>query len=299
MRFDLYTLQLFVAVVETGSISAAAEREHIAGSALSKRITDLEQTVGLPLLMRQSRGVEPTVAGKVLASRARTMLHNAVDLEAEMRDFSDGVRGQVRIFTTVSMIMQFLPDELRRFNILHPNVMIDLEERISDVITRAVHDNVADIGIFNHVEEDYGLTIFPYHEDHLSLVVPKGHALASRRSVAFSEALDYDFVGMHKGSALNFLLMRGANAANRSLRLRYQVTGFDSVVAMVRAGLGLGVVPSHAAKALYSLVQDIEVVAITDAWATRRGKICVRSVDSLPKVARLLLDHLRHEAEPV
>lgn len=290
MRFDIYTLQLFVAVLEEGSIAAAAEREHIAASALSKRISELERSVGQPLFRRQARGVEPTCAGHALARGARAVLHKVEDLSAEIDEFSQGVRGRVRVMANLSSITQFLPAELSGFLRRHPNVQVDLEEGVSTACTRAVADNAADIGIFTQAEQDFGLTTFPYHHDALVLVAPVGHPLAGASAVSFLDTLDFDHVGMHRGSAADFLLTREASAANRVLRQRFHVTSYDAMVAMVKAGLGVGVIPVNAI-ALYAR-DGLRVIPLTDAWARRRLKLCVRSPEALSGSARLLLDHL-------
>ncbi len=297
MRFDLFTLQLFVAVIEEGSIARAAEREHIAASALSKRIKELERSVRTPLIARNARGISPTIAGREFANRARTILHSLEDLSYEMRDFSNGQRGLIRIFANVSVITQFLPIELKQFLQRYPNIQIDLREGISSVITRAVAENVADIGIYTQADDEHGLTVFPYHSDTLVLVVPKNHSLGKLKSVSFSETLEEEYVGMHKESPLNYLLTRAASAAHRSLKLRCQVTAFDAVIAMVRVGLGIGIVPSRSATALYASA-GVRIVPLTDAWAVRDLRLCVRSPDSLAAPAKLLLDHLRSMSRP-
>lgn len=298
MRFDLHTLQLFVAVLEAGSLGAASKREHIALSALSKRISDLERTVGTPLLLRHPRGVEPTLAGQALARGARTLLHTAEDLAQQMGDFSVGIRGHVRIVATASTIIEFLPRELEAFGALYPGVSVDLEENISDAIVEAISNNGADIGLYTQVDDERNLTTFAYHRNSLRLIVPIRHPLARRQEVAFAETLAYDYVGLHKGSSLNLLLTRAAAPSGATLKLRYQVTSFDAIVSMVRANLGIGVVPSGAADNLYALLPDVAVLRLTDPWSDRQSKICVRSVDTLSTAGRLLLDHLRASAEP-
>jgi DNA-binding transcriptional LysR family regulator len=99
---------------------------------------------------------------------------------------------------------------------------------------------------------------------------------------------------MHRGSAANYLFTREAASMNRSLRLRFQVTSYDALVSMVRADLGVGIVPT---KALSAYVCDaLCIIPLTDAWAHRQLKLCVRSNESLSGAARLLLDHLIAEA---
>ena len=92
---DLTTLRLFAAVCDARSIARAAEQAHIVGSAVSKRLAQLEDTVGTPLLVRRRRGVEPTPAGQSLLEHARAMLDSADRIAREMGDYALGVRGHV------------------------------------------------------------------------------------------------------------------------------------------------------------------------------------------------------------
>ena len=126
-RLDLTSLQLFVAVCELGSIGKAAEREFIAPSALSKRLSDLEATLGSPLLHRHSRGVHLTPAGQSLLHHARSVLFSLERMQAELSEYSDGARGQVRVHASISATVQFLPEDLGAFIRAHQAIKIDLE----------------------------------------------------------------------------------------------------------------------------------------------------------------------------
>ncbi|MGH6637496.1 MAG: LysR family transcriptional regulator, partial [Polaromonas sp.] len=107
---DMTTLRLFATVCETRSIARAAEQASIVGSAISKRLAQLEDTVGTPLLVRRRRGVEPTPAGESLLEHARTMLASAERIERDMAAYAQGVRGQVRILATASVMAESLAD---------------------------------------------------------------------------------------------------------------------------------------------------------------------------------------------
>ncbi len=113
--------------------------------------------------------------------------------------------------------------------------------------------------------------------------------------MSFIEALDEDIVGMHTGSAIGVQLSRAASLAERSLSLRIQVTSFDALCMMISCGLGVGVLPEAVARRNAARL-DIQLVTLTDAWAHREFKICVRSSESLPVAARLLVNHLRESA---
>jgi DNA-binding transcriptional LysR family regulator len=290
MRLSIYSLQLYVAVTDEGSIAAAAEREHIAPSALSKRISELERVIGTPLLIRKARGIEPTAAGQVLARGARRLLHHADNLAVEVRDFATGTSGHVRVAANLSSLTQFLARDIGEFTAAHPRIQIDVEERVSSVVTRLVLENAADIGIFTASTDEPLLDVRPYRQDTMVMVAPRGHPLAREREVAFELTLDYEHVAMHKGSAANDMMKRAAAEAGRPLRMRFFVTSYDAMISMVRSGLGVGLMP-HASIALYD-TRELAVIRLTDAWAQRQLKVCVRRGDGLTAAAQLLLAHL-------
>jgi len=296
MKLDPVSLRLFVAVMEESAIARAAAREHIAPSAASRRLAELEAALRVELFTRSNRGTEPTAAAFALLDMARGVLNDLDGIAVQMSDFRAGVRGQVRVVANISAITQFLPTELQRFMASHPQVQVQLQEQISTAVARSVAENAADVGILNHGSYGDRVALLPYRQDELVLVVPAGHPLAKRRGgVRLADAIDCDFVGMHPGSAINHVLTRAAAELERPLRLRIQVTGYDALCLMVSAGLGVGVMPRGSAQ-LYRGALPVRVVPLRETWAQRRLSLCVRSGESLSSVARLLVDHLRGPA---
>lgn len=291
MKLDPLSLRLFVDIVEEGSIAAAAAREHIAASAVSKRISDLEDRLNTQLLARTNKGVEPTAAGIALANLARGVLHELDEIHVQMRDYASGVRGHVRVMANISAITQFLPAQIKSFLSEHPQVQVHLQENISTAITKAVFENAADIGIFTMMPHGQAIEVYPYREDELVVIAPRDHALAKRRAVSFRDTLEYDFVGLHTGSAINLQLIKAAAELDKTLRMAIQVTSYDALCLMVETGLGIGILPRAVAQP-YIKTLGIRVLGLTDSWARRELKLCVRAFDSLPVAAQLLVRHL-------
>lgn len=299
MRLDPVSLRLFVAVMETGAIARAAAREHIVASAASRRLAELESQLGVALFTRGNRGMQPTPAAFELLHLARGVLNELDGIAQQMREHGAGLRGHVRLAANISAITQFLPADLARFMALHPQVDVRLQELISSAVARAVAENAADIGILSdshYGEQPTPLTLLPYRQDELVLVVPAGHTLARRRRVQLRDAMAFDLIGMHPGSAIHQLLQRGAAEAGRPLRLRMHVTGYDALCLMVAAGLGVGVMPRGSA-ALYAHLA-IRVLTLDEPWAQRRLALCVRSMQALTPVARQLVAHLTNTENP-
>lgn len=290
-RIDFITLKVFIAIADERSLTKAAEREHLALAAVSKRVSDLESQLGINLLYRQPKGVELTPAGHALLHHARTVMDNLEQMSADLSEFSEGVKGHVRIHANTSSVIEFLPEDLSTFTQLHPEVKIDLEERVSSETIRAVREGLTDIGIFAGHVPAQDLQLFTYRHDHLVLVTPRDHPLASRSSIAFRETLGYDFIGLQQDASLHSLLQHSVHHLGATLRLRIQVRSFEAICRMIHTGMGIGVLPEIAVRT-YLPALNVQVINLTDDWARREIKIGVRSLDALSVTAKQMLEHL-------
>jgi DNA-binding transcriptional LysR family regulator len=291
MRFDLTDLRLYLHVVEAGSITRGAERMHLAVAAASTRIRDMEATLGTPLLHRLRQGVQPTEAGRTLLHHARVLLQQAERMRGDLAEYADGLRGQVRLMSNTNALTEFLPEPLSAFLAAHPQVNIDLEERLSDEIVAAVADGTADIGIVAGTVEVAGLETLPFRVDRFVLVVAPDHPSSTAERIAFAEALDFDFVGLDRASALQRFLSEKADRIGRRLKLRVQLRSFDAVCRLVECNVGIGVVPATTAERI-AKTMSIHPIELIDEWAVRKLTICVRHQADLPIYARELVHHL-------
>ena len=295
MRHDLVSLKIFVAVAECGNLTRAAEREHLAVSAISKRVAELEDRVGTPLLQRFARGVGLTPAGQSLLHHARQMLHLVERMDAELGDFAGGVKGHVRLHAVASALNQFLPEEIEAFLSHYPGVRISLEERTGKAVVLAVADGSADLGVVSQHTPRPGLTALPYHTDRLMIGVPLGHPLARRKTVRFAEALDYAFVGPHADSSLAVLMAEGARACGKAIERRVQASNFDTMCRLVQTRLGITMLP-EGVLAPHVEAGRIRMLRLDESWALRQMVLVVRDPDRLGPITRTLIEHLRRAA---
>ncbi len=219
MRFDLADLSLFRHVVEAGSITHGAERAHLALAAASTRIRNMEDALGVALLTRGRQGVVPTQAGRTLLQHARAILRQAERLHEDLGAYGGGLAGQIRVLSNTNALTEFLPEALSSFLSAHPNVSVDLEERLSDEIVGLIAEGVADLGIVAGTVDAGGLETYPFRRDRFVLVVARDHKLAGRAKIAFEDVLDHDFVGLDRASALQRFLAAKAARIGRPLRL--------------------------------------------------------------------------------
>jgi len=292
MRFDLTDLSLFRHVIEAGSITHGAERAHLALAAASTRIRNMELALGAPLLVRARQGVTPTQAGRTLLQHARTMLAQAERLREDLGSYAGGLAGQVRVLSNTNALTEFLPETLSSFLATHPNVSVDLEERLSDEIVGLIAEGVGDIGIVAATVDTSRLTTYPFRTDRFVLVVAKDHPLASRAKIDFADVLDHEFVGLERSSAAQRFFADHASRLGRTLRLRVQLRSFDMVCRLVEHGVGVGIVPATTARRAVKAMA-IKSIDLNDVWALRELTICIRDFEALPPYARQLVEHMR------
>lgn len=294
-HFDPVTLRMFVAVCEEQNIARAAARESIVASAISKRIGALEQEIGVSLLKRGRRGIEATAAGEVLLRQARDVLVTMERMYAELSEFASGVHGSVRVFASLSVLSEFLPDDVGTFLARNRAVRVSLEERVSSEIVRGVREGAVDFGVCWDAGELGGLTTLNYRRDQLCAAMLPKHPLARRKRLLFADTLEFEQIEIQSGGIVQAALRRAAALANKTLRQRIQVSTFDAACRNVAAGLGLAVVPREAVGA-YVKTFDLALIPLSDDWAVRRFVICMRSRESLTATARLLVDYLHQRA---
>ncbi|MCC7113982.1 MAG: LysR family transcriptional regulator [Burkholderiales bacterium] len=293
MRLDFFTLKLFVAVSEEKSIARAAAREHVVASAASKRLAQLESDLGASLLVRHAKGVELTPAGVALLARARDILRSVETTEREIADFGADGSAQLTLAANHSALVQFLPGDLAAYAARHPRTRIELSERYSVDVTRAVADGLADVGVFCSPVSPRGLATLPYRRDELVLVVPRGHALAKRRRIAFADAAACEFIGYFPTPSVDSVYPAVASRVRSRVRIR--IANFDATCRMAKAGLGIALLPLGSAG---PHLADGELVALrlTDRWVHRRLRVCVRAGTAAARGARDLAEFLSARA---
>jgi DNA-binding transcriptional LysR family regulator len=295
MHFDLIDLKLFLCIAEENNLTRGAGKAHLSLPAASLRIKNLEQTIGTKLFDRSSQGLTLRPAGLALQHHARQVMKQLENLRGDLQEYAKGIKGHLRILANTTALTEFLPSVLRTFLIEHPDVNIDLQERLSNDIVRAVGEGTTDIGIVAGNVRTDGLDVIPYRSDRLVLATASKHPLGGKRAVHFAETLDYDYIGLPEGSAIHYFLNQAASNLRRQILMRIQVNGFETVCRMIEANIGIGVLPESAAQR-YSRNMSMRLVTLRDEWATRNLLICVRELQALPTFAKKLVELLTEDA---
>jgi DNA-binding transcriptional LysR family regulator len=295
IHFDLADLRLMVRVAEANSLTRGAEAAFLSLPAASTRIKNLEENVGAKLLYRTSQGVTLTPPGQAFVQHARTVLAQLEHLVGDMQEYAKGIKGHLRIAGSTTAMSEFLPPVLSAYLRAHPDVNIDLRERLSTDIVRLVSEGQVDVGIVAGPVRTEALQALPYRSDRVTLVVANEHELAGESSVPFARTLDYDHVSLNEASALRAFLRQVSGAMHRTLRTRIEVGNFETACRMIEANIGVGIVPLSSARR-HAERLAIRIVPLEDDWSLRQQLVVVRQLESLPAFGRDLVDLLIEDA---
>src|SRR5690606_31316432 len=287
-HFDLIDMQLMVNVAGAHSMTRGAERSFLSLPAASNRVKNLEQHLGTALFYRNSQGVTLTPSGEAFVRHARIILRQLEHLRGDIREYASGVKGHIRVYANTTAMNEFMPTVLARYLGSHPDVNVELRERLSYLIVKAVADGTADIGISAQGSGGENIEFLPYRTDRLVLVTHRDHPLAGHDAVDFDETLAWDYVGLSEASAIHSFLLQAADDLGRVLRFRVEVSNFEAACRMIASHVGIGIIPESAARR-YVQGLPLAVISLNDEWSLRRLHICVRQFDKLPVFAKDLV----------
>jgi DNA-binding transcriptional LysR family regulator len=286
---DPISLRLFLSALEEGSLARAAARENIVPSAVSKRMSEMEEAFGVPLLERGVKGVQATPAGNALATHVRRLLQDLEHMHREMAGFARGVRGRVRLAVSVAALSGDLPARIQSFRRAHPEIDILLQEDTTQAAFRAVLEGLADVAAGSDFGHD-GLQVFPYGHCELAAVVPGQHVLAQRETLDYAQLLPFEQIELNRDNGISSVFEQTAQAMGVTRRISARVSGHETICTLVARGMGVAVVPLYLKARQAHL--DIRFIPLTGPWSSTPLCIAVRDPDALAPAARTLLAHL-------
>jgi len=296
--YDIVTIQLFVAVARAGSIAGAARQQHIAASAVSHRIHELELATGTKLLNRLPRGVELTAAGRVFMEHGVKVLDELRALDNNLKQFAEGGRGTVRVAAATTAITSRLSDILKDFVDRHPDIAVDLIELYSNEAADALRHGECEVALLTDLCDLTGLDACHFSSDSVWVIGPSEHPLFEKRdkngAIAFADAMQYEVISLHQGGALDELVLRAAEALGQPVKRALRVSRNDSLRRLVEAGLGIGFLRESNARP-YLTAFALEGAPLSDDWAQRELKIAWRKGVPLDTAAQRFLDFLKKE----
>lgn len=290
MRFELTDLRVFVAIADAKSVTAGASEVHLTAPSASYRLKNLEQAMGVPLFRRTQKGMSLTPAGETVLRYARSILGNVQSLQSAMSRHTERVEGHIRLFAHAGSLNR-LSAVLARYLVAFPNVSVDVEERLSDDVVKAVRDGFADIGLVAGPLQIDDLEAVSYGRDELVVVIPPRHPLGLHESIRLQTALDHDWVGNGRKSMIYLYLEQMAARVGIAPRVRVHVHSSAAVLQCVQEGVGIAML--HRSYVRPAVEQGlVETVELDEDWAPRELRAVVRRLEELPSFARELVNYV-------
>jgi DNA-binding transcriptional LysR family regulator len=246
---ELKHLRNFVAVAELGSVSSAAKKLIMTQPPLSNQIKELEEELGVQLLIRYPRGVRLTTAGTAFLNDAKDVLARAESAKHRARHQKDAAGGFVRIGYAPSTGHMILPKLIRRLRASRPAAKLEVQEMFSSAQGQALQSNEIDVGLVRPPVNARLVELGAQLSDPFCLAIPEGHVLAGRGPIDLRDAVQEIFVSSTRphGPAFFDQSLGLCADAGFSPDIRYQATTVHGILDLVSAGLGVAIVPGSMA----------------------------------------------------
>jgi DNA-binding transcriptional LysR family regulator len=299
VMLDLRRLQVLAAVVDTGSVTAAATRLGYTPSSVSQQLSVLERETGVPLIEKNGRGIRPTEAGVLLAEHAEGVLRAVSAAETAMTDLREGRSGRVRVMSFTSAGDTLLPTAVARLRRTRPGLHVATTVGETDVAYEMLRSHQIELAV---VLEPFGLGDEP-HDDLLRVhllddpyraMLPAGHPLTESDTVELTDLAGEDWVAALGGNGFcrddTVDLCRRAGFTPRFVA---HAVEFPAAQAYVAAGIGVGLVPMLA---LGTVHRGVEIRRLRRAPEPRHVWIATRPTAAATATVAETIDALRRAA---
>lgn len=288
IRMDTQHLQAFVAIAESGSFSAAAERLHLTQPAVSKRIAILEEQLGNPLFDRVGRHISLTQAGLLLLPKAQNILQEVADAGRAIADLNGEVRGKLSIATSHHIGLHRLPPYLRDFSRTYLDVKLDLHFLDSEQAYHEILQGRFDLAIITLAqEENVHIAADMIWRDDLHFVVAKSHPLARAKQLSLADLTPYQAIMPDTSTYTTRLIKKLFDTQQQPLEITMVTNHLDTIKMMVAIGLGWGVLPES------MIDQELSVLQLSETPLSRPLGCIYHRQRSLNNAAKAFLAMLK------
>ena len=276
----------FVKVVELGSLSKAAESLGYTQSAVSHMIGSLEAELGFSVLIRNRAGVLLTDGGERILPVVRNILNCCNQLDQIAASVHGLDAGTVRIGTFTSVAVHWLPELIKSFQRLYPRIEFKLLNGDYYDVEQWLHDGLVDIG-FVHTPSSLNCHCIPLAEDRLLAILPADHRLAELERFPIAEAARESFISLPESSAQD--ASKALSAAGVKPNIKFTTKDDYAILAMVRHGLGVSIVP----ELLLTGHTDGLAIKELDPPSSRTISLAVRSMPTCGPATLKFVEHIQ------
>lgn len=236
-------LRAFVAVYDSGQLSAAAEALSLTQPAVTVLLRELEARLGVRLFDRSTRSLRRTEAAAEAIGHARRALAEMQALSGGMASLARGERGRLRIAATSTVAQTLLPAAVRRYLDRHPAIEVQIDDCAPGEFAERVLAGQVDLGLGTLEGPVPGLSQRVVLRDHLAAVAPAGPRFAADKPFTWKQLAAWPVITVRPGYGVRRRIDAAAREAGVELRVAHEVSLLTTAVALAAAGLGVAVVP--------------------------------------------------------
>jgi len=292
---ELRQLHYFVKVAQKEHVTQAAEELHVAQSAVSRQIHQLEEELGVKLFVQKGRNLQLTPVGQLFLRRAEEILRDLDRAVQEIHEFLDPEKGEVRLGFPHSLGISLVPQVVAAFRQHNPDVKFRFRQGMYATLIRDLIKGEIDLAFISPVPTEHdqvtGKVLFT---EELFAILPTNHRLANAESIQLSDLRDDAFVLFAEGYSLRPIVMNACESAGFSPKIAFEGEETETIRGLVAAGMGVSLLPKMAVE--FAAPIPLSIVKLEQPTVTRNLGIIYRTTDKLPLVAKVfhnfIMDYL-------
>ena len=269
---DLRQLEILQAIAETGSFTACGKKLHVSQSAISRQILLLEDELGEPLFLRVGRQVRMTPAAESLVQLGQRVFLDVRETVGSITDRTRELRGTLRLSGGMTVCLYVFPPLLKHLRRVHPHLDVRLTVALAGRSVQEIRGGRVDAGLLTLPVEETDLVTVPALREELLLVTAPTHQLAKRRKVQARDLAGLPFVLFEVGSATRKVIDNFFASQSIEPTIVMDTENVEIIKAMVKTGLGVGIVPYQAVARVKSKPGSCSAPGSTGtSWCARPG----------------------------
>lgn len=242
MKFSLRQMEVFRAVMLTGSINGAAKLLFTSQPAISRIVSHTELTLGISLFSRIKGKLVPTPEAEVLFREVDEFYQQALRVDEFARGLVQGPSGTLNISSSPCLSRSLVPQAITKFLQRYPNIRVNFRTTMLNGMAQEVLSNQADIGVSVLPLEHPNLTVEPFMEGRMVCLVPVGHELTQQAAVSIADLAQYPLIAHHPAIPFGQLVSAAFRKANLALTSRIDIHQTDTACSLVRSGAGVAMI---------------------------------------------------------
>ncbi|GGG55774.1 LysR family transcriptional regulator [Paenibacillus radicis (ex Gao et al. 2016)] len=283
---ELRQLYYFVKVAKKEHVTQAAEELHVAQSAVSRQIHQLEEELGVKLFLQKGRNLQLTPVGQLFLKRAEVILTDLERAVVEIHEFLDPEKGEIRLGFPHSLGVSLIPQVVAAFRKLHPNVKFRFKQGMYPSLIRDMVKGEIDLAFISPFPDEHehvcGEVLLT---EELYAILPPNHRFAKEESIELSQLKEDTFVLFSEGYSLRPIVWEACQEAGFVPKIGFEGEETETIRGLVAAGMGVSLLPEMALH--HTGLLEPAKVRIRHPLVTRNIGIIHRSGEKLPLVAKV------------